>query len=145
MKFGAHMSTSGGAWKALERGRSIGCEVVQIFVKNNMRWFGSPPSPADAARFRKEAATLDFSCVFGHTGYLINLGAPPSPNRDKSLESLVQEIEFALSVQFAPFRVRNNVVSLSWDGPMPADLSGIESFPRLRRIPFGRSCCCKIA
>ena len=45
MKFGAHMSTSGGAWRALQRGQSINCEVVQIFVKNNMQWFGKPPSP----------------------------------------------------------------------------------------------------
>jgi hypothetical protein len=34
MKFGAHMSTGGGVWKALERGRGINCEVVQFFVKN---------------------------------------------------------------------------------------------------------------
>jgi deoxyribonuclease IV len=95
MKFGAHMSTSGGAWKALERGRSVGCEIIQIFVKNNMQWFGSPPAPADAVRFRREAGAGDFSCVFGHTSYLINLGAPFSPNRDKSLQSLIQEIEFA--------------------------------------------------
>ena len=32
MKFGAHMSTAGGVWKALERGRAAGCEIVQIFV-----------------------------------------------------------------------------------------------------------------
>jgi len=35
MKLGAHMSTSGGVWKALQRGQSIHCEVVvQIFVKS---------------------------------------------------------------------------------------------------------------
>jgi hypothetical protein len=34
MRFGAHMSTSGGVWKALQRGRGIGCEVIQIFVKS---------------------------------------------------------------------------------------------------------------
>lgn len=39
MKFGAHMSTSGGVCKALERGIGIGCDVVQIFVKNNMPWW----------------------------------------------------------------------------------------------------------
>ena len=33
------MSTGGGVWKALERGASINCEVVQLFVKNNMQWF----------------------------------------------------------------------------------------------------------
>jgi hypothetical protein len=33
MKFGAHMSTSGGAYRALQRGRSVRCEVVQLFVE----------------------------------------------------------------------------------------------------------------
>jgi deoxyribonuclease-4 len=95
MKFGAHMSTSGGAWKALERGTGIGCEVVQLFVKNNMQWFGKPCLPADLAQFANQLASCKFSCVFGHTGYLINLGAPPSENREKSIQSLVQEIELA--------------------------------------------------
>ena len=36
------MSTSGGIWKALQRGRSIRCETIQIFVKNNMQWLGKP-------------------------------------------------------------------------------------------------------
>lgn len=93
MKFGAHCSTGGGVCKALERGASIGCEVIQIFVKNNMQWFGREPHAADAAQFRKGRRV--FAATFGHTGYLINLGAPPSPNRDKSLQSLVQEITFA--------------------------------------------------
>jgi deoxyribonuclease-4 len=43
MKFGAHMSVSGGVQKALERGASVGCDVVQIFVKNNMQWFSDSP------------------------------------------------------------------------------------------------------
>jgi len=94
MKFGAHMSVSGGVPKALERGASVGCEIVQIFVKNNMQWFGRPHPPADVARFRREAP-LQFKAVFAHAGYLINLGAGPSANRDKSLESLIQEITFA--------------------------------------------------
>ena len=87
------MSVSGGVPRALERGASIHCDVVQIFVKNNMQWFGRPHPPADATQFKKDAKK--FSCVFGHTGYLINLGAPPSDNRTKSLQSLIQEITFA--------------------------------------------------
>jgi deoxyribonuclease-4 len=104
MLFGAHMSTSGGAWRALQRGRSIGCEVVQIFVKNNMQWFGKPHLPEALDLFAKEVATNHFSCVFGHSGYLINLGAPPSANRDNSLRSLIQEIEFAARLDL-PFLV----------------------------------------
>ena len=48
MKLGSHMSTAGGAWKAIDRARSVDCESTQIFVKSNMQWFGKPPKPADA-------------------------------------------------------------------------------------------------
>jgi deoxyribonuclease-4 len=104
MKFGAHMSTSGGVWKALQRGRSIQCEIVQIFVKNNMQWFGKPYSPEDLAAYAKERTADDFACVFGHTGYLINLGGPASANRDRSIKSLIQEIELATQLGL-PFLV----------------------------------------
>src|SRR5687768_6914295 len=95
MKFGAHMSTGGGVWKAPERGRGIACEVVQFFVKNNMQWFGRPFAQADLAQYANEFSTCGFACVFGHSGYLINLGAPASDNREKSLQSLIQEIQMA--------------------------------------------------
>jgi deoxyribonuclease IV len=95
MIFGAHMSTSGGPAKAMERGASIGCGIVQIFVKNNMQWTGRPPAPEDIAAFTAARAQAGFKAVFGHTGYLINPGGPPSANRTKSLESLIQEITFA--------------------------------------------------
>ena len=104
MKFGAHMSTSGGVWKALQRGRSIHCEVVQVFVKNNMQWFGKPYCPEDLAAYANEKAADDFTCVFGHTGYLINLGGPASANRDRSVKSLIQEIELAAQLGL-PFLV----------------------------------------
>ena len=104
MKFGAHMSTGGGVWKALERGVGIGCDIVQIFVKNNMQWFGKPYSPDDLARYANTLAAGKLAAVFGHTGYLINLGAPPSPNRDKSLKSLIQEIHLAAELGI-PFLV----------------------------------------
>jgi deoxyribonuclease-4 len=104
MKFGAHMSTSGGVWKALQRGRGIHCEVVQVFVKNNMQWLGKALSPKDLAAYAKEEAANGFACVFGHTGYLINLGGPASENRDRSLKSLVQEIELATQLGL-PFMV----------------------------------------
>jgi deoxyribonuclease IV len=104
MKFGAHMSTSGGHWKALQRGASIGCEIIQIFVKNNMQWLGKQPAIVDVEKFRADREIGKFSVVFGHTGYLINLGAAPGPNRDKSLESLILEIEIATSLGL-PFLV----------------------------------------
>jgi len=92
------MSTAGGAWKALERGQRIACEVVQIFLKNNMQWFGRPPSAHEVSLFAAERKRTKIAAVFGHACYLINLGAAPSANRDKSLQSLIQEIEFATAL-----------------------------------------------
>jgi len=104
MIFGAHMSTSGGVWRALQRGRGIHCDVIQIFVKNNMQWFGKPYSQEDLALYANELAANTFACVFGHTGYLINLAAPESPNRDHSIKSLIQEIHLATDLGL-PFLV----------------------------------------
>jgi deoxyribonuclease-4 len=98
------MSTGGGVWKALERGREIGCEVVQFFVKNNMQWFGKPFEPNDISLYSNEFNRCAFGCVFGHTGYLINLGAAASENRDKSIKSLIQEINLATDIGL-PFLV----------------------------------------
>ncbi len=89
------MSTAGGVWKALQRGLGIGCEIIQIFVKNNMQWFGKPCSPSGVAKFASELAASKLASVFGHTGYLINLAAPPSTKRDQSIKSLIQEIQLA--------------------------------------------------
>ena len=104
MKFGAHMSTGGGVWKALQRGTGIGCDIVQLFVKNNMQWFGKPHAVADLKLYANEVASGKIKAAFGHTGYLINLGAPPSDNREKSLKSLLQEVEFATTLGL-PFLV----------------------------------------
>lgn len=89
---------------ALRRAKQIGASSCQIFVKNNMQWSGKAPSQQDLALYENELASGDLGKVFGHTGYLINLGAGKSPNRDKSLKSLVQEIQFA-TVLGLPFLV----------------------------------------
>ena len=97
MIFGAHCSTSGGFYRAIERGCQAGCQVVQLFVKNNMRWLGKVPEPKEVERFQQllAAEKRQIHLVFGHTGYLINIAAPEGVNRQNSIQSLVQELEFA--------------------------------------------------
>jgi deoxyribonuclease-4 len=104
MLFGAHCSTAGGFYMALKRAREIGAEICQIFVKNNMQWFGKPPSEQDLKLYKAELSASQLACVFGHAGYLINLGAPASENRQISIRSLVQELEFATQLNL-PFLV----------------------------------------
>ena len=89
---------------ALRRAKQIMGECVQLFVKNNMQWFGKPISPEDLASYVTERATNSFACIFGHTGYLINLGGPASGNRDRSIKSLIQEVQIATQLGL-PFLV----------------------------------------
>jgi deoxyribonuclease-4 len=89
---------------ALRRAKQIEAASCQIFVKNNMQWFGRPPSPQELALYAQELTSHSITSVFGHAGYLINLAAPASENRERSLKSLVQEIQIA--TQFGlPFLV----------------------------------------
>ncbi|HRT57513.1 MAG TPA: deoxyribonuclease IV [Candidatus Paceibacterota bacterium] len=137
MKFGAHMSTAGGIWRAFERARTAGADIVQIFVKNNMQWLGRPPSASDLSRYREALADSGVAAVFGHTGYLINLAAPPSRNRELSLQSLIQEIEFATALQL-PFLVLHPGAHLGQgEGPgLDRVVAGLnEVFSATRRSP----------
>jgi deoxyribonuclease-4 len=104
MHLGMHCSTAGGLHKAVERCVSCGGEIMQIFVKNNMQWFGKPYAADDCARFAAARQAAKLELVFGHTGYLINLAAPASPNRDRSIQSLLQEVQLADSLDL-PFLV----------------------------------------
>jgi deoxyribonuclease-4 len=90
---GAHMSISGGASKALERGRSIGCTAIQIFVKNNMQWFAKPFAETELAAYQNYPDRP--KVVFGHTSYLINPGAKNPEFREKSIRALSEELSRA--------------------------------------------------
>jgi deoxyribonuclease-4 len=95
MILGAHCSTAGGVDRALDRAEQIGAEACQIFVKNNMQWSARKYSESEVAKFKERWAGSSCGLVFGHTGYLINVAAPASENRDRSIQSLVLEMELA--------------------------------------------------
>jgi deoxyribonuclease IV len=104
MILGAHCSTAGGIHKALERAQSIGASSCQVFVKNNMQWAGAPLSAEALRLYATQHERSQLACVFGHTGYLINLAGPPGANRERSVESLIQEIQLATALGL-PFLV----------------------------------------
>mgnify|MGYP000946324784 FL=1 len=70
-------------------------EVCQIFVKNNMQWSARKYTEAEVVQFKDRLAGSSCKVLFGHTGYLINVAAPDSANRDRSIQSLILEIELA--------------------------------------------------
>lgn len=103
-RVGAHLSIAGGHHKALEQGEELGCEVVQIFTKNNMQWLAPPLKEEALETYRKVRARTGIDSVFGHSGYLINLAATNPANLEKSRQSLLLELERSTQLDL-PFLV----------------------------------------
>ncbi len=95
MLLGAHMSIAGGVHKALERGKSVGCDIIQIFTKSSNQWKAKPLSDEDLRLFNEAKAETGITIVIGHTSYLINLAAPDPVTYNKSLDSMRIELERA--------------------------------------------------
>jgi deoxyribonuclease-4 len=76
VRFGAHVSSSGGISRAVDRGRDLGCESLQIFTHNPRTWRPINHTEDEVAAFRAKAAEDGMGPLVSHGLYLINLGAP---------------------------------------------------------------------
>jgi deoxyribonuclease-4 len=76
VRFGAHVSSSGGISKAIGRGVDLGCESLQIFTHNPRTWRPIKHTDEEIAAFRAGAADAEMGPLVSHGLYLINLGAP---------------------------------------------------------------------
>lgn len=93
MRFGAHVSASGGLWKAGANGAELGCEIIQIFSRSPQMWAAKPISDEDAAKFKDAMQENDIQDVYIHAPYLINLASPNNKTRHGSVAILRQELE----------------------------------------------------
>jgi len=92
---GAHISISGGASLAFERGVEAGCTAMQIFTKNATRWEAPPLAPAEVARFRAEQDRTGIAPVVAHGSYLINLASPDPVLLERSRQAFLEELRRA--------------------------------------------------
>ncbi|MEI6084304.1 MAG: deoxyribonuclease IV [Verrucomicrobiota bacterium] len=102
-KLGSHMSIAGGVDRAVDRGASIGCAAVQIFLKNNFQWTGRRYTADEIARYKANVARTGIT-VFAHSGYLINPCSPNPVFRERSIAAIIDEIERA-TILGVPFIV----------------------------------------
>jgi deoxyribonuclease-4 len=89
---GAHMSITGGYFRAVERAHEAGCDCVQLFTKNNNQWRAKELTDEDAERFQEALERLKIGCPTSHVSYLINLASPDEALWTKSVESLEVEL-----------------------------------------------------
>ncbi|HEV3243441.1 MAG TPA: deoxyribonuclease IV [Chthoniobacterales bacterium] len=101
---GAHMSIGGGVHTAIERGRSIKCTAIQMFVKNNMQWFARPLMHEEIRAFLEHQQHGDLLLIFAHANYLINLSATNPQFHANSIRALSEELTRADQLEL-PFLV----------------------------------------
>src|SRR5262249_48682158 len=99
---GAHMSIAGGLHRALERGREVGCSVVQIFLKNQRQWAAKPYAPDEIRSFKAARRESGIRLVFAHATYLINLAAPEADEWQRAVTAFHDELERAEALEL-PF------------------------------------------
>jgi deoxyribonuclease-4 len=92
---GAHMSISGGLYRAPLKGREAGCQAIQIFTRNRNRWRIKELSPKEIGLFHKACEETSIPVVAAHSSYLINLASTRHHVFEKSVHALVQELERA--------------------------------------------------
>jgi deoxyribonuclease-4 len=92
MLIGAHVSTSGGLPKAIERGTALGCESIQIFNQSPRMWRPTKYGPDDFAAFREAMDDSPVEAVVIHAVYLINCATRDKELRVKSLASLTHAL-----------------------------------------------------
>jgi len=105
MLLGAHVSISGCISNAPARGEKIGCNVIQIFTKNQMQWQANDLSPDRITKFKSGLKQSSIYSVLAHDSYLINLGSPDPELLKKSRIAFRKEIERAeaLGIPFLVF------------------------------------------
>ena len=102
---GAHTSTTGGVTKAVELAEGLGFTAMQIFSKNNTRWFQKPFAEKEISDFKTKLINSKIKFVCVHDCYLINLCANNPEIKSKSDAAFLDEIErcYQLGIEYLNF------------------------------------------
>jgi len=97
-RIGIHLSTTGGAWKAVERAVAIGANTFQIFSSSPRMWRAPAVKPADAEKLHAAMAESDVRPLIIHVNYLVNVCSQNEEVRQKSIVAFRGEAERALAL-----------------------------------------------
>lgn len=92
---GAHVSSSGGIWTAVERGTAIEAEAIQIFGSAPQTWRKTNHTAAAYERFRQARAESSLRAVWLHCPYLPNLAVEDDEMWEKSIDCVINALTVA--------------------------------------------------
>ena len=100
MFFGAHVSSSGGIHKTLDRAEEMGADAVQLFTQSPRMWRPTNHDPENFERFKERRAELGIADggVLAHALYLCNLAAPDDVVFEKSRAAITNTLEVACAI-----------------------------------------------
>lgn len=90
---GAHLSVAGGVENAFIAGARVGCDCLQIFVKNQRQWRAPPLTEEQVSRYQAAARETGLAPVVAHASYLLNLASPDAAMRTRSIAAMVDELQ----------------------------------------------------
>ncbi|MDE1156482.1 MAG: deoxyribonuclease IV [Acidobacteriaceae bacterium] len=91
-RIGAHFSTTGGVWKAVDRAVAAGANTLQIFSSSPRTWKSTMVRPEDAAKLRTARQQQDVGPMAIHASFLINLCSQTPSVRESSVDALRAEV-----------------------------------------------------
>lgn len=94
-RLGAHISIAGGFPQALQRGKDLGCEVLQFFLKSARSWKARPIAEEERRCFSLLRQKEGFEDLFAHASYLINLASLEDDLYERSLDAFLEELKRA--------------------------------------------------
>jgi len=95
MQIGCHVSISGSIDKAVDNAVERECSAFQIFTRNPRGWNAKELTDSDTKNFKKklEISKIDRFATCAHMPYLPNLSSPKKEGFEKSVKSLIEEVE----------------------------------------------------
>ena len=95
MQIGLHVSISGSIDMAINNAIDRECTAFQIFTRNPRSWFAKDLELIEAKKFieKLKESKIERMAICAHMPYLPNLSSPEDDGYQKSIKSMIKEIE----------------------------------------------------
>jgi deoxyribonuclease-4 len=99
VEFGAHVSSSGGIDKAIDRIEAIGGDCVQVFTQSPRMWRPTSHTPESIERFKARRREAGIGGVVCHAIYLCNLAATDEGIYERSIQAMRNTVDAASAIE----------------------------------------------
>jgi len=92
---GFHVSIAGGLSRSVDEAEALKATALQVFTRSPSVWWARPIDPAERAAFRARVWRSSLRFLAVHTPYLPNLGTTDEALHERSVATLIEELDRA--------------------------------------------------